>query len=90
MTRKTQADWLTLIQEHQTSGLSQSAFCRGKGLAPKYFSKRKADLQKTTTPFVAIRREVPVRIQVWHKDTKVSVSDCSPLWLGQLLRELAQ
>jgi len=90
MIRRTQAEWLNLIQEYEDSGLPQTEFCQNKGLDPKYFSKRKAALKKAAAPFVAVRREAPMAmtVRVLHRDTVVAVSDCSPVWLGQLLQEL--
>ena len=90
MIRRTQAEWLNLIQEYEASGLPQTEFCRGKGLDPKYFSKRKAALKKAVAPFVVVRREAPtaMTVLVLHRDTVVTVTDCSPVWLGKLLQEL--
>jgi len=90
MIRRTQAEWLNLIQEYEASGVPHAEFCRSKGLDPKYFSKRKAELKKSAAPFVAVRREAPgaMTVRVLHRDTVVTVSDCSPIWLGQLLHEL--
>ncbi|RLA42817.1 MAG: hypothetical protein DRR06_13600 [Gammaproteobacteria bacterium] len=93
MIRRSKVQWLDIIQEYKTSGLPQTEFCRSKGLDPKYFSKRKAELKHAVVaaPFVAVRREVStaMTVRVLHQDTVVTVSDCSSVWLGQLLRELA-
>jgi hypothetical protein len=43
--RRTQAQWLSLIQEQQRSGLSATTFCKKRGIDPKYFSLRKNQLQ---------------------------------------------
>ena len=94
MARRTRPEWLNLIQEYQASGLSQAEFCRRKGLDSKYFSKRRSGLKKAVMPFVAVRCEAPtpmsVPVRVLHRDTVMTVSDCSPAWLGKLLRELAR
>ena len=46
--RRTQAQWLSLIQEQKQSGLSATAFCKKCGINPKYFSLRKSRLQSHT------------------------------------------
>lgn len=92
MSRRTQAEWLSLIQAFEVSGLSQTEFCRSQGINPKYFSKRRNDLKQQTTssPFIQVRSEAPpaMSVRFTHHDTSVQVSGCSPQWLAVLLREL--
>jgi hypothetical protein len=44
MKRRTTSEWLTLFDEHKTSGLSSIAFCRERGLNAQYFGKRRIQL----------------------------------------------
>ena len=58
MTRRTPAQWKALIQEQQSSGLTQAQFCKGHNLCPRYFSLRKrqlATVAKATTAFVKVQ-----------------------------------
>lgn len=45
MARRTQAQWQSLIQQFERSGLSQVAFCQQHELNPKYFSLRRSKLR---------------------------------------------
>lgn len=44
MIKRTAAEWQTLFNEHTQSGKSAAAFCRERGLCPRYFSKRRKQL----------------------------------------------
>jgi hypothetical protein len=50
MKRRTHAQWLSLIQEFEQSGLTQSKFCAQHNLNPKYFSLRRAELKAQEGP----------------------------------------
>ncbi len=45
MKRRNKAQWQSLIQEFERSGLSQAKFCAQQGLNAKYFSLRRAKLK---------------------------------------------
>lgn len=45
MKRRSRAQWLSLIQEFEQSGLTQTKFCSQHDLNPKYFSLRRAKLK---------------------------------------------
>lgn len=45
MARRTQAQWQSLIQQFEQSGLSQVAFCQQHQLNPTYFSLRRSKLR---------------------------------------------
>lgn len=47
--RRTREQWRALIAEQASSGLNAAAFCRERGINPKYFSKRKHDLVERNT-----------------------------------------
>jgi len=44
-TRRTKAQWLSLINEFEQSGLTQTEFCAQRGLNAKYFSLRRMKLK---------------------------------------------
>jgi len=54
MSRKTLAEWKTLVDKQITSGLSVVQFCQQHHLNPKYFYSRKSLISKkaSTTGFV--------------------------------------
>lgn len=59
MIRRTSAEWKTLIQEQQISGLNQAQFCQERNICPRYFSVRKKQLMardKATPGFIKIER----------------------------------
>ena len=44
MIRRTSEQWLALIDQHKTSGLTQTEFAKQQGIDPSYFSLRKRQL----------------------------------------------
>ena len=44
-TRRTKAQWLSLIDEFEQSGLTQTEFCVQRGINAKYFSLRRIKLK---------------------------------------------
>lgn len=44
-TRRTKAQWLSLIDEYEQSGLTQAEFCTQRGINAKYFSLRRIKLK---------------------------------------------
>ncbi len=56
MQRKSKQQWLTLIEQFETSGLSQTDFCKNHDLNPKYFSLKRSKLlappETVQNPFV--------------------------------------
>ena len=102
MTRRTQSEWQTLIQQQSESGLIATEFCRQNEICPKYFSKRKSDLKdlvaepKSEKSFVKIQRTVPVppiipeNIQLkYHQAMMRLPTSTEPDWLANLLKSLA-
>ena len=51
MVRRSKADWLRLIEEHRTSGLSAAEFCHRHKLNSKYFSFRRRKLTNSMASF---------------------------------------
>jgi len=44
MVRRSQAQWQALFAEQAASGLTAAAFCRTRGMCPRYFSLRRRQL----------------------------------------------
>lgn len=66
MKRRSSAQWCTLFQEQQGSGLNATAFCRAQGICPKYFSLRRRQLLGGDPASLAMATEpafVPVAVQ---------------------------
>lgn len=62
MVKRTHAEWQTLFNEHDQSGLTAAAFCREKNLCPRYFSLRRRQLtgkpgkeKPVAAPFIQAR-----------------------------------
>ena len=98
MKKRSEEAWRTLFVEHEGSGLSVRAFCRGRGLCPKYFSVQRRQLSapsfaKGPTAFVPVRVEGASHAPVLelYCDTGVRLRlpvSVSPEWLSALLRLL--
>lgn len=74
-THRSQQEWLTLIDEFEQSDQTQTAFCTGRGLNPKYFSLKRAELTRSAvgssasmqSSFVRLSESVPtnsIRLRV--------------------------
>ncbi len=61
MSRRSKADWLALISEQESSGLTAAEYCRQQDINEKYFSVRKRQLSRTGNQFVKV---TPVVAQV--------------------------
>ena len=46
MVKRSIKQWRELFKQHDESGLTAAQFCRNNGLCPRYFSKRKKDLNQ--------------------------------------------
>ena len=102
MTRRSPTQWRELFREQEASGLNAAAFCRERGVCPKYFSLRRrqlssdAVLHDTTanasafTP-VAIRRSVESPALELRFGAALSLRvpvAVSPRWLIEVLHGL--
>ena len=56
MTRRSIAQWHTLIEKFEQSGLTQSEFCADNGLNAKYFSFRRSQLTPQASAFVQAQK----------------------------------
>ena len=102
MTRRSQAQWRELFREQDGSGLSAAAFCRGRGVCPKYFSLRRrqlssgavsGDVAATTSAFVpvAVQRSIEALAVEVRLGTTLSLRvpiAVSPRWLIEVLHGL--
>ncbi len=50
MTRRSPTQWRELFREQEASGLNAAAFCRTRGMCPKYFSLRRRQLSGGALP----------------------------------------
>jgi len=63
MTRRTQTEWQSLIQQFEQSGMTQVAFCQQQQLNPKYFSLRRAKLRAANVlPASRFVEAAPIRL----------------------------
>lgn len=99
--QRSQAQWRALFQEQAASGLNASAFCRARGVSPKYFSLRKRQLSSngasddaavTASAFapVTIQRSLEtsaVEIRLGTLSLRVPMA-VSPGWLVEVLHGL--
>jgi len=102
MTRRTQAQWRELFREQDTSGLSAAAFCRARGVCPKYFSLRRRQLSSgavsdnapaTPSVFVPVAVQRPVEAMAVEVRLGAALSlrvpiAVSPRWLVEVLHGL--
>ena len=102
MTRRSQAQWRELFREQDGSGLSAAAFCRARGVCPKYFSLRRRqlssgavpeDIAATTSAFVpvAVQRPIEAMAVEVRLGTMLSLRvpiAVSPRWLIEVLHGL--
>jgi len=99
MKKRTAEEWLVLFAEHEASGLSAAAFCRERGLCPKYFSLRRRQLHDRSAvgaqpaAFVPVSMASPasgVAIEIRLGEglaLRVPVS-VSARWLAELVHQL--
>ncbi len=69
-TRRSQAVWLSLIQQQIESGITAAEFCRQHHLNDKYFSKRKRELHGESDAFLSGNRFI--KVQTVHQADTVS------------------
>ena len=92
--RRSSADWALLIKEQAQSNLTAAAFCRERGISPKYFSHRKQKHFASLSPFAQAVTVIPARpslatICLQQGDCRIELpTSTTPQWLATLLREL--
>ena len=74
MIRRNKAQWLDLIGEQASSGLSAAEFCRRNDLNPKYFSLRRRELSQTAPAFVELAPQAVASNNVTVRVTEITIS----------------
>ena len=99
MVIRTKEQWQNLFKQHHESGVTAAQFCRENDLCPKYFAKRKKDLEwstsKTARPRL-VKLKKPKQnssqqaLTLQCGEVKLTISDTvSPQWLAQVIKALA-
>lgn len=98
MNKRSESQWRGLFEAHEASGQSAAAFCRERGLCPKYFSLRRRQLQgegvKAKAPnsqgaFVPVRLSASAALTLQVGDAVLRLpATVSPAWVAQLLGAL--
>ena len=73
MARRSKAEWLRLIEEHKTSGLSAAEFCRRNKLDAKYFGLRRREFTAPKASFVEVAPQPRTLAQVTVRVTEFTV-----------------
>ena len=99
MVIRTTEQWQTLFKQQKDSGISAAQFCRENNLCPKYFAKRKKDLNWPTDKSVKpklVKLRKPKQnvglqaVTLQCGELKLHINDSvSPLWLAQVIKALA-
>lgn len=92
MARRTKGEWQSLLVEHQKSGLTAAAFCRGKGLNAKYFCLRRKQFSEPDTPaFVPVQvsdaAAGAIRVD-WNNAHITLPVALPPLWVANFIKQL--
>ena len=96
MARLTREQWQSLIDAYETSGLTQTDFCKQHNLNPKYFSLKRSKLlplESSASPFVQVARGEPhqpgsnIELQVGAVKLKLAAS-VPTTYLVELIRAL--
>lgn len=93
-TRRTQDQWLSLIDEFEQSGLTQTEFCAQRGINAKYFSLRRTKLKahRESAGFVravTADAEPTSQITLHYGRVTLKVSASDPQAVAQLVKALA-
>jgi hypothetical protein len=105
MSRRTQAQWQTIIEQHVQSGLSPREFCTQHNIHLQTFYSRRHAMglakpikhKRQTTPAKSASQFVQANIVSRHcsivmqtREAQLSFSsECDPIWLAKLLKGLA-
>ena len=102
MKRRSEAQWRALFAEHASSGMTAAAFCRERGLCPKYFGLRRKQLlgdKEAVALKAAMSSFVPVAVAGTSAASMIEVCcgdalrvhvpvSVSPRWLAELVQQL--
>lgn len=91
---RTKADWLSLINEFEQSGLTQAEFCAQRGLNAKYFSLRRMKLKahpssRGFTQAVVGKPQDTDRVTVHYGAVTVKLPASDTQTIAQLVKALA-
>lgn len=98
---KTKRQWLALIKEQQSSGMSIAAFARHKGISVNNFYARRHDFRQegvieADSTFIKVTQQKTVtthiasqsiELQIGHAQLRIPCT-VEPQWVAQLLGEL--
>ncbi len=100
MKRRTQAEWRALFEAQASSGVKAAAFCRERGVDPKYFSLRRRQLLGTPAR-VRVRTAHPAFVPVALSEASEMIElrfptgvqlrmpgTVPPGWVAELVRTL--
>lgn len=100
--RRSDAEWQSLIDQQQKSGLSAFVFCQQQSLSCKTFYKRRQKLQIKSTSAAKPARFIQVKtnsgsaksavcsVVLHHQNSRLQLgTDTDALWLAQLIKALA-
>lgn len=95
------SEWLSIIQQFESSGCTSTAFCQQQNLDYKYFLKRKRNLESKsagrskTAAFVKVQTNTAKQIMpsidlvLQYQNTRLHLSTAiDAQWLAQLMRSL--
>ena len=100
MIKRSQDEWYSFFHEHKQSGQTAVAFCRERGLCPRYFSKRRKQLlnsdpaphssQPAFVPVTVAKPVDSVRIELELGEGHMLTlpASISPTWLADLIHHL--
>ena len=89
MVKRSDSEWQALFNEHESSGLTAAAFCRGKSICAKHFSLRKRQLGWASSgAFVQVTPAVS-EMAGSVSETRIRITDMS-VPSDQLERVLAE
>ncbi|WP_338853086.1 IS66 family insertion sequence element accessory protein TnpB [Alteromonas macleodii] len=91
MPRRTLADWNTIVEQQQQSGLSIVAFCKQQKLNTKSFYRSRRLIRDQDLPnkflSVALTSVSEHKIVLELDNAKLYISlTCEPVWVAQLLK----
>ena len=92
MSQRSKAQWVELITQQQSSGLSAAEFCRRESINPKYFSMRKGLLTETGSAFCEVTPSSISAVKATPDNIKFRVIefDISPESLSAVLKQLRE
>jgi len=97
MIRRTPAEWLSLFNDKEQSGLSDKEFCQERNLDVNYFKKRRKELLNSDVlasssafvPMTVTRTTDTMSIELKYNDVVLTLPlSIPPIWLAELVQRL--